>query len=96
MAITSRRLSGAVLGGWLSLGSESYAAITDIAIQNLGTADAYITTNPGSDTAAVMAPFKVPAGQIVSFEGLSFADLSNLYISDFGVGTEIGIIEISR
>jgi hypothetical protein len=95
MAITSRRISGAVLGGWLSLGSESYAAITDIAIQNLGTSDAYITTDPSIPN-AVMAPFKVPAGQVVTFEGLSFADLSSLYISDFGTGTEIGIIEISR
>lgn len=94
MAITSRRISGVVLGGWLSLGSETYASVTDIAVQNLGTADAYITTNPSD--ALTTAPFKVPAGQTVSFEGLSFADLSKLYVSDFGAGTEIGIIEISR
>jgi hypothetical protein len=94
MAITSRKLTAPALGGWLSLGSESYAAITDIAIQNLGTSDAYITTN--TSDALTTAPFKVPAGQIVTFEGLSFADLSALYISDFGAGTEIGIIEISR
>lgn len=94
MAITTMRISSPALGTWTSLGSERTASIFDIAIQNLGTSDAWVS-NSSSDTPAT-APFKIAAGQIVSFEGLTTADLSTLYVTDFGAGTEIGIIEISR
>ena len=94
MAITTTRISSPALGTWTPLGSERTASIFDIAIQNLGTADVWVSNSP-SDTATT-APFKVAAGQIVSLEGLTTADLATLYVTDFGAGTEVGIIEISR
>jgi hypothetical protein len=92
MAIESRRFSGAVLNGWVNVTGETYASITDVTIQNLGTADAFLSLDADWNKMFM----KLAPGQMVGFEGLPYADAWRLYVSDDGNGTEIGIVEISR
>lgn len=92
MAIQARRLSGVVLNGWVNVTSETYSAITDVTIQNLGESDAYLSIDADWNNHFMT----LKAGQMVGFEGLSYQDAWKLYVSDDGNGTTIGIVEISR
>jgi hypothetical protein len=92
MAIDARRYQGGPLSGWLNVVGETYASITDVTIQNQGEADAYLSLDANWGNVFMI----LKGGQMVGFEGLSFADASRLYVSDDGNGTTIGIVEISR
>ena len=92
MAIQARRFSGSILEGWVNVTGETYAAITDVTIQNLGDSDAYLSLDADWNNQFM----KLTPGQMVGFEGLAYKDAWRLYVSDDGNGTTIGIVEISR
>ena len=92
MAIQARKYSGEPLSGWLNVTGETYAAITDVTIQNLGESDAYLSIDADWNNQFM----KLTPGQMVGFEGLTYQDAWKLYVSDDGNGTTIGIVEISR
>jgi len=92
MAINARRFSSPELNGWVNVTGETYAAITDVTIQNLGESDAYLSLD--ADWNKQFMTLK--PGQMVGFEGLSYQDAWKLYVSDDGNGTTVGIVEISR
>lgn len=90
MAVTSRRLAGTEINNWTSLAVGPEAAITDTYVRNAGEADAYISADGwGNQTT-------LKGGQSLSFDGLPWADIQKLSVSDDGNGTVIEILAISR
>lgn len=92
MAVTSRRVNGGELGNdWfcLAIGPESH--ITDTFIQNAGDQDAYISVDKNWGNYILLK-----SGQSLAFDGLSWVDISKLWVTDDGNGTTIGILSISR
>lgn len=90
MAVTTRRITGGDLNHWFSLAVGPQASITDTYVRNAGEAEAYISADGWGNQVTL------PAGQALSFDGLSWADIQKLSVSDDGNGTVIEVLAISR
>lgn len=90
MAVTTVRLSGQDINNWRTMAVGPEAAITDTYVRNAGEAEAYISANGWGNQ------ITLPAGQALSFDGLPWADIQSLSVSDDGNGTVIEILAISR
>lgn len=91
MAVITRRLVGQEINNWHTLAIGPQAAVTDTYVRNAGESDAYISVNQSWGN-----QITIKAGQSLSFDGLSYADISDLYVSDDGNGTVIEVFTISR
>ena len=91
MAVTTQRLSGGDISNWHTLAIGPQASVTDTYVRNAGESEAYISANQSWGSQITL-----PAGQAISFDGLSWADIQNLYVSDDGNGTVIEVLTISR
>lgn len=91
MAVITRRLVGTEIYNWHTLALGPQASVTDTYVRNAGESEAYISSNQSWGNQITL-----PAGQALSFDGLSWADIQNLYVSDDGNGTVIEVLTISR
>lgn len=93
MAIEAFQYDGSILNGWMSITNyEPTASITDLSIQNLGDEVCYLSLDQDWNKVFM----QLAAKQMVSFEGLTVADLNRMYITNDGNGTYVGILAISR
>jgi hypothetical protein len=91
MAVTSRRVTGTQINAWYCLAIGPEAAVTDTFIQNVGEQDAYISVN--KDWSNYIT---IKGGQSIALDSLAYKDIQNLWLSDDGNGTTIGILAVSR
>ena len=90
MAVTTLRLVGQDINNWHTMAIGPEASITDTYVRNAGESEAYISADGWGNQ------ITLPAGQALSFDGLTWADIQKLSVSDDGNGTVIEILAISR